>query len=326
MSGRNRHSLLRSLCLFLVALCSLHLLAQTPATGEPPQSAPANETASPKSPRLLANSNVKLGVGDLIEISVFGVPDLSNKIRVSGSGDIYLPLIDYVHVADLTTDEAPELIQKRLEDGGFVRGPHVSIFVDESASQAITMVGEVNHPGAYPAIGERRLFDLISTAGGLTDKAGRMVTIEHRGDPGQKVELQLSSNLAEDTQNNVAVFPGDTIIVSRAGIVYVVGDVNHPSGFRIEDNALTVLKALALAGGNTRTSALSKTRILRPTPTGVQEIPVNLKKILYAKAPDVAMVKGDILFIPGSAAKAAAYQTAQIAVALSTSLAVIAVQ
>jgi len=278
----------------------------------------------PQPPRLLANSNVKLGVGDLIEISVFGVPDLSTKARISGSGDVYLPLIDYVHLASLTTDEAQELIQKRLEDGGFVRGPHVSIFVDESASQAITLVGEVTRPGAYPAIGERRLFDLISAAGGLTDKAGRNVTIEHHGDPGQKVELQLSANLAEDTQDNVDVLPGDTIIVSRAGIVYVVGDVNRPSGFRIEDNTITVLKALALAGGSTRTSALSKTKILRETPNGIQEIPVNLKKVLYAKAPDMALVKGDVLFIPGSAAKTAAYRTADAAVSLSTSLAVVA--
>jgi len=129
----------------------------------------------------------------------------------------------------------------------------------------------------------------------LTDKAGRTVTIEHRG--GEKVELQLSSNLTEDTQNNVDVFPGDTIIVSRAGIVYVVGDVQHPSGFMMEDSAISVLKALALAGGSTRTSALNKTKILRQTPTGIQEIPVDLKKVLYAKAPDVAMVKGDVLFI-----------------------------
>src|SRR5208282_1298767 len=291
MAGWNHRFLLRSGYVFLVGLCSLHLLAQTPAAGETPQPAPASETASPQSPRLLANSNVKLGIGDLVEISVFGVPDLATKIRISGSGDIYLPLIDYVHVADLTTDEAQELIQKRLEDGGFVRGPHVSIFVDESASQAIVMVGEVVHPGAYPAIGDRRLFDMISAAGGLSEKAGRLVTIEHRGDTGQKVELHLSSNLAEDTQSNVEVFPGDTIIVSRAGIIYVVGDVNHPSGFLIEDNSLTVLKALALAGGNTRTSALSKTKILRQTPNGVQEIPVNLKKVLYAKAPDLPMVR-----------------------------------
>ena len=181
---------------------------------------------------------MKLGPGDLIEIAVFGVPDLSTKTRVSGSGDVYLPLIDYVHVADLTTDEAQVMIQKRLEDGGFVRGPHVSIFVDESASQAITMLGEVARPGPYPALGDRRLFDLISAAGGFSDKAGRNVTIERRGDPSQKVELQLSSsNLAENMKDNVDVYPGDTIIVSRAGIIYVVGDVNHPSGFVIEDNS-----------------------------------------------------------------------------------------
>ena len=320
MCGRYRRFLLRSLYILFVGMCCLRLMAQTPAVAEAPQ--PANATASPSSPRLLANSNVKLGIGDLIEIAVFGVPELSIKTRISGSGDIYLPLIDYVHVADLTTDEAQELVQKRLEDGGFVRGPHVSIFVDESAAQAVTLVGEVARPGPYPAIGDRRLFDLLSSAGGLTDKAGRTVTIEHRG--GEKVELQLSSNLTEDTQNNVDVFPGDTIIVSRAGIVYVVGDVQHPSGFMMEDSAISVLKALALAGGSTRTSALNKTKILRQTPTGIQEIPVDLKKVLYAKAPDVAMVKGDVLFIPGSGAKAAAYRTADAAMSLSTALAVVA--
>lgn len=328
MSGRNRGIFLRAFCALFVGLCSLYLLAQTPVTGVATPPAPASGMSSnppAQSSHLLANSNVKLGAGDLIEISVFGVPDLSNKMRVSGSGDIYLPLVDYVHVADLTTDEAQELIQKRLEDGGFVHGPHVSIFVDESASQAVTMVGEVAHPGPYPAIGDRHLFDLISAAGGLTDKAGHTVTIVRHGDAATKVVLELSSNLAEDTQNNVDVFAGDTIIVSRAGIIYVVGDVQHPSGFLIEDNALSVLKALALAGGSTRTSALNKTRILRQTPTGIQEIPINLKKVLYAKAPDIAMLRGDVLFVPGSAAKAAAYRTADAAVSLSTALGVVAV-
>ncbi|MGO9370171.1 MAG: polysaccharide biosynthesis/export family protein [Terriglobales bacterium] len=306
--------------MFLVSLCSLHLLAQTAATGVEPATG-----SSPSSRRLLANSNVNLGIGDLVEITVFGVPDLSAKVRISGSGDVYLPLINYVHVAGLTTDEAQALIEKRLEDGGFVRGPHVSIFVDESASQAITVLGEVARPGPYPAIGDRRLFDIISAAGGLTDKAGHNVTIEHRSDPDKRVELQISSNLADDTKDNVEVYPGDTIIVSRAGIIYVVGDVNHPSGFLIEDQTLSVLKALALAGGSTRTSALGKTRILRQTPTGVQEIPVDLKKVLYAKAPDLPLVKGDILFIPGSASKAAAYRTADAAMSLSTALAVVAI-
>jgi polysaccharide export outer membrane protein len=327
MSACNRRLILRSFFFICFGLCSLYLLGQTTAPAGTTQATGAQDSNSPPpSPSLPAESNVMLGIGDLIEVSVFGVPDLSTKTRVSGSGDVYLPLIDYVHVAGLTADEAQALIQKRLEDGGFVRAPHVSIFVGESASQSITVMGEVVRPGPYAAIGDRRLFDIISAAGGLTDRAGRNVTIEHRGKPVQRVELQLSLNLAEDTQNNVEILPGDTIIFSRAGIIYVVGAVEHPSGFRIEDNNITVLKALALAGGSTRTSSLNKAKILRETPNGMQEIPVKLKKVLYAKAPDVALVKGDVLFIPGSGAKAAAYRTADAAVSLSTTLAVIGVQ
>lgn len=339
MPRRNKGFAMRSMSAFFLMLWSLQLLAQTPLTEEtqkPPTpgtpaatSQPGNAgtttQAAPQNWHPVPHSNARLGVGDLIEVVVFGVPDLSTKSRISGSGDLYLPLIDYVHVADLSTDEAQELIQKRLEDGGFVRNPHVSIFVDEAASQSITVLGEVNRPGPYIANGERRLFDVISAAGGLSERAGRVVTVEHRDTPDKKVELQLSSNLSDDGKSNVDVFPGDTIIVSRAGIVYVVGDVNHPSGFMIDDVNLTVLKALALAGGSTRTSALNKTKILRQTPSGVQEIPVNLKKVMYAKAPDLPLVKGDVLFIPGSSAKAAAYRTGEAAMSMSTALAVVAV-
>jgi polysaccharide export outer membrane protein len=299
------------------------VVAQTPVNGEN-QPAAEKPVAPSSTTGPIANSNVKLGPGDLIEVSVFGVPELATKERVSSAGDLYLPLIDYVHVADLTTDEAQELIQKRLEDGGFVRSPHVSIFVDESASQAVMMVGELARPGAYPAIGERKLFDMISLAGGLTDRAGRTVVIVHRGDPDHKVELQLPRNLAEDTTHNVEIEPGDTIIVSRAGIIYVVGDVAHPSGFMVEDDRLTVLKALALAGGSTKTSSLNKTKILRPTSNGMEQIPVPLKKILHAKAQDIPLAKGDVLFIPGSSAKAAAYRSADAAMSLTTAVGVVA--
>ncbi len=308
-----------------VVLVSVGLFAQTAVTGDAARAAAEKQATAQRPSGTLANSNTKLGPGDLIEINVFGVPDLSTKTRVSSSGEVYLPLIDYVHVADLTTDEAQELIQKRLDDGGFVRNAHVSIFVDESASQAATIVGEVARPGTYPVIGDRRLFDLLSMAGGLTDKAGRQVVIERRADPEHKLQLQLPRNLAENTSANVEIEPGDTIIVSRAGIIYVVGDVAHPSGFLVEDDTLTVLKALALAGGQTHTSSLNKTKILRQTPNGVQQIPVALKKILHAKAPDVALLNGDVLFVPGSAAKAAGYRSADAAMSLSTALGVVAI-
>lgn len=324
MSGRVEKFVARSVCFFVVSFCGFRLVAQTPVAGETPSSAPEKQATSSRATGPIANSNIKLGPGDLVEISVFGVPELSTKARVSSTGEFYLPLIDYVHVADLTTDEAQELIQKRLEDGGFVRNPHVSIFVDESASQAIIMAGEIARPGAYPAIGERKLYDMLSLAGGVTGRAGRTVVIMHRGDPDHKVELQLPHDLAEDTTHNVEIEPGDTIIVSRAGIVYVVGDVAHPSGFTVEDDTLTVLKALALAGGSTKTASLNKTKILRPTPNGIEQIPVPLKKVLHAKAPDVALAKGDVLFIPGSSAKAAAYRSADAAMSLTTAVGVVA--
>jgi polysaccharide export outer membrane protein len=325
MFRRTRHCYLQSFCLLIFSLLSLPVLAQTPVTGDPALVPPAKEAASAEIPRIPAGSSTKLGAGDLIELSVYGVPDLSTKARIGNGGDVYLPLIDYIHVAGLTVDEAQELIQKRLEDGGFVRNPHASIFVNESASQAVNMMGEVSRPGAYPVIGDRHLFDLISAAGGLTEKAGRNVTIIHRQNPDQKVELHLPSSLADDTQNNVEITPGDTVIVSRAGIIYVVGDVARPSGFMIEDNSLTVLKVLALAGGGTRTSSLNGAKILRQTPNGVQQIPVRLKKVIQAKAIDIPMLKGDVLFVPGSATKSALYRSAEAAMSVSTTLAVVAV-
>ena len=325
MFRRTRRPGLQSLSLLIFSLLSLPALAQTPVPAEvAPIQSPSN-ASSPAFPSAPISSTARLGAGDLIELSVYGVPDLNTKARIGNGGDVYLPLIDYVHIADLSVDEAQDLIQKRLEDGGFVRNPHVSIFVNESASQAVNMIGEVSRPGAYPVIGERRLFDLISAAGGLTDKAGRNVTIIHRQNPDRKVELHLPSNLADDTENNVAITPGDTIIVARAGIVYVVGDVARPSGFMIEDNTLTVLKALALAGGGTRTASLNGSKILRQTPTGLQQIPIQLKKVMQAKAADIAMLKGDVLFVPGSAAKSVAFRTAEAAMSMTTALAVIAV-
>ena len=325
MFRRTRRFYFHSLYLLIVSL-SFPALGQTPVPGEITATAPAPAPeAAPAVPRAPMSSSARLGAGDLIELSVYGVPDLSTKARIGNNGDIYLPLIDYVHLGDLTVDEGQELIQKRLEDGGYLRNPHVSIFVNEAASQAVNMMGEVARPGAYPVLGERHLFDMITAAGGLTERAGRTVTILHRQNPDQKVELHLPASLAEDTQTNVEITPGDTIIVSRAGIVYVVGDVARPSGFMIEDNTLTVLKVLALAGGGTRTASLNGSKILRQTPTGVQEIPVQLQKVLRAKAPDIAMVKGDILFVPGSAAKAVAYRGAEAAASLTSALAIIAI-
>jgi polysaccharide export outer membrane protein len=270
------------------------------------------------------SSSLRLGAGDLLEVSVYNVPELSTKARVGNSGDVYLPLIDYVHVSDLTVEEAQALIAKRLEDGGFVRGPHVTIFLDESASQGVTMLGEVSKPGIYPAIGDRKLYDLISAAGGFTPSAGRKVSIIRQRDPSAPITVNLPRNLADDMQDNVEILPGDTITVPRAPVIYVVGDVARPAGLLVDNGNLTVLQALALAGGTNHTAKMSGVCIIRKGPAGMTQTKVPLKKMLEAKAPDVNLQADDILFVPLSGARVAAGRGFEAAISAATGVAILA--
>jgi len=291
------------------------------------QSGKASQSNPATSPVAAANENsslLRLGPGDLLEVGVYNVPELATKARVGNSGDVYLPLIDYVHVGDLTAEEAQELIEKRLEDGGFVRNAHVTIFVDESASQGVTILGEVAKPGIYPALGDRRLYDLISAAGGFTPSAGRKVSVIRQHSQAAPITVNLPRNLAEDFQDNVEIMPGDTITVPRAPIIYVVGDVGRPAGLLVDNGSLTVLQALALAGGTNRTAKMGGVRIIRKGPTGMTETRVPLKKMLEAKAPDINLQADDILFVPLSGARVAAGTGFSAAITAAAGLAIIA--
>ncbi len=268
--------------------------------------------APPLSKQSATSSALRLGAGDLIEISVYGVPELSTKARVSSNGDIYLPLIDYVHVDDLTPEEAQKLIEKRLADGGFLNNPHVTVFVDEYPSQSVSVLGQVAHAGPYQVLGEKRLYDLISDAGGLTERAGKTVIITRRDQADKPIKVTLSEGLADTAESNVTIHPGDTVVVERAGIVYIVGDVGHPTGVIMDNDRMTVLQAIALAGGTNKTAKLNGAKILRHTANGVVETPIQLKQILQAKKADQSLFADDILFVPGSAGKAAAYRAVDV--------------
>jgi polysaccharide export outer membrane protein len=278
------------------------------------QVAPANDSSS----------QLRLSSGDLLEVSIYNVPELATKARVGNSGDVYLPLIDYVHVGDLTVEEAQALIEKRLDDGGFVRNAHVTIFIDESAAQGVTVLGEVTKPGIYPALGDRRLYDMISAAGGFTASAGRKVSIIRQHSQSEPITVNLPRNLADDLQDNVVIEPGDTITVPRAPIIYVVGDVGRPAGLLVDNGSLTVLQALALAGGTNHTAKMGGIRIIRKGPTGMTETPVPLKKMLEAKAPDITLQADDILFVPLSGLRSAAGTGLNAALSATAGLAVIA--
>jgi polysaccharide export outer membrane protein len=311
------------------ALPAAQPLAQAAVETAPDNTQPAKASQSGPAPSQAGaayenSSLLKLGAGDLLEVGVYNVPELATKARVGNSGDVYLPLIDYVHVADLTVEEAQGLIEKRLEDGGFVRNAHVTIFLDESASQGVTILGDVVKPGIYPALGDRRLYDLISAAGGFAPTAGRKVSIIRQHSQAAPITVNLPRNLADDVQDNIEILPGDTITVPRAPIIYVVGDVGRPAGLLVDNGSLTVLQALALAGGTNHTAKMSGVCIIRKGPTGMTEMRVPLKKMLEAKAPDINLQADDILFVPLSGARVAAGRGFEAAVSLATGVAILA--
>jgi polysaccharide export outer membrane protein len=298
------------------AIGSVPNKADTPKAADVP--APAGVVASDSA------SPLRLSAGDLLEVSVYNVPELTTKARVGTSGDVYLPLIDYVHVSDLTVEEAQALIEKRLDDGGFVRNSHVTIFIDESAAQGVTILGEVSRPGIYPALGDRRLYDMISAAGGFTPSAGRKVSIIRQHTQTGPITVNLPRNLADDLQDNIDINPGDTITIPRAPIIYVVGDVGRPAGLLIDNGSLTVLQALALAGGTNHTAKLGGIRIIRKGPAGMTETRIPLKKMLEAKAPDITLQADDILFVPLSGVRSAADTGINAAISATAGLAILA--
>ncbi len=328
--ARLLHSLV---VLFLTALLSMSAAAQEQASKPAQQPVepvfpaavpvPSQPEASPAADESAPDS--RLGTGDLLDISVYNVPELNTKGRLGNNGDVYLPLIDYVHLAGLTVAEAQALIEKRLSDGGFVKNPHVTLNVDQSVSQGASLLGEVVRPGVYPIIGEPRLLDVISAAGGFTASAGQSITVTHRNQSDKPVTVPLSRKLTDNPASNIAVSPGDTILVHKADVVYVVGEVGRPSGFLMDSDNLTVLKAIALAGGTTRIAKMNGVKILRKGPNGMTEMPVELKKMLQAKLPDIPMKADDILFVPSSTRKVVMTRTVDAAIQAASAASIVAI-
>ena len=174
-----------------------------------------------------------------------------------------------VHLAGLTAKQAEALIAKKLADGEFYSDPQVTVFAKEYATQGVSVLGEVSKPGVYPVLGERRLFDVLSMAGGTNLKAGRIVSITRRDHPQSPEIVMLSNDPRESAKSNVPVFAGDTVVVSRAGVVYVVGDVHKPAGIVMDNGTdMTVLQAMAMAEGINPTAKLNDAKLIRKTPRG----------------------------------------------------------
>ena len=269
----------------------------------------------------------RIGSKDLLEITVFDAPDLNRSVRVAKDGGIRMPLIGTVKAVALTPRELGSVLEELLRRKHIMKDPQVNVFVSELQSHPVSVFGAVARPGVLQIRDSKTLLEVLSLAGGLAQDAGDTVIVMRAAgasgtsDPSQEqdgnetgadasqtaIEVDLKALLESgDSRSNVEVYPGDIVKVTRAGVVYVVGEVRRPGGFVLQSNEdISVLQALAMAEGLTPTAKKQNSVIIRTGENGARsEIPINLDEILKRKAPDQYLQTNDVVFIPSDKVKA----------------------
>lgn len=269
-----------------MAACALVLFVALTAFA---QSAPTN--------------SLLISPGDDLHISVQDMPEMEQYPRVTDAGEVPILGIGNVRVVDMTPGEAATAIRDRYVSGRYLNHPQVSVVVDQYATKNVTVLGEVRTPGAYPISTPRPILDVIALGGGLNEAANRQILVERHGDQNHPIHYNLSNDGELAIREQVLVNPGDTIVVPKAGIVYVLGDVNRPGGYTMSNNEskISLLEVLATAGGAQTTAKINHARLIRKADHSDTEIA--LGDIQKGKKPDFALEPGDILYVPFSFAK-----------------------
>ncbi len=278
-----------------------------------------------------------LGQGDRLSIQVFGANDLpTTPVDVSAEGDIVAPLVGRVHAGGMSVRGLESALTENYAK--FYKNPEVTVTVAEYRSEPVTVVGSVNTPGVVQLRRPTRLMEVLSQAGGLRQDAGNSAFVTSNrpanNSSGQTNDQEFTTQEidlrkiieGEDPNLNILVRPNDLITIPKAKMVYVIGDVGRPGGYVLDEhsNALSVLQALALAGGVNKTAKAGQSRILRRGNSGSErtESKINLSKILSDKAPDVELHADDILFVPNSVAKNAGARALEAAIDIGTGVAI----
>jgi len=225
-------------------------------------------------------------------------------------------MVREVKVGGMDEWSAARSIEAALVAQGMLLHPQVSVLVTAYAGQDVSVLGEVARPGVYPYTVHHRLLDVISAASGLSQNAGRLVNVFHRGDPNTPHAVVLDpSGTDSATDHNPELAPGDTVQVSRAGLVYVIGDVVRPGGFPVDPaQGLTIVQALSLAWGPTQNAAANRALLIREQKGGRTLTTLNLKRLLHGQEPDQPVHDRDILFVPDSMAKNLINRTVESAI------------
>ena len=247
--------------------------------------------------------------GDSFQMQVYNVPKMDFHGRLDESGSVSIPLIGSVHLAGLSVVEAERLLEKTLKEQQLINDPQVAITVLESPDRLATITGEVKNPGSIQIYGEKHLLDVISSAGGLTPAASQNISIYRRG-RSDAVQIYLGSDAAALSSANIRIAPGDTIVVPKVGVVYVIGATHVQGAIPLKNSSpLTLIQALSLAGGVNFEAARGKARLLRVNGDGRTEIAFDVTRLLNEQSKehiaDMVLQNDDIILIPTSQMKAA---------------------
>jgi polysaccharide export outer membrane protein len=244
-----------------------------------------------------------IGPGDVLHVQVLNTPEMEQHPRVTDAGEIPLIGVGNLTVAGLTPGAAAAKIRERLISMNYMNHPEVTVTVDAYATQTVSVLGQVKLPGAYPISTPRSILSVVALAGGLTDTADYRITIERKDPSQQPVGYTLSNDPRAAIAQDVQVFPGDTVIVPKAGIVYVLGDVPKPGGFVMQNthSQLTALEAVALAGGTLPSAVPSHAKLIRrEADGGFKEVALNFSAMQKGKQSDLVLEQDDVIYIPFS--------------------------
>jgi polysaccharide export outer membrane protein len=252
----------------------------------------------------------KIGRDDLIGITVYDSPELTRTVRVDPNGEIRLPMVQqHIKAAGLYPSELEKAVTTALIGENVLVDPIVTVSVVEYRSRPITVTGAVKTPLTFQDTGTVTLLEAISRAGGLADNAGSEILVSHPP-PGTNDKLvtlteRIPARALFNTENqalNLELHGGENIRVPEAGRIFVAGNVKHPGVFPITDGSeSSVLKALALSEGLDSFTG-NKAYIYRVEGNGNKnEIPIDVKKIVARKSPDVPLYANDMLYVPNKA-------------------------
>lgn len=251
----------------------------------------------------------KIGAKDLLEITVFQLPDLNQTVRVSEDGSITLPLLGKVAIAGLTKEELEKKLAVLLFEKNFLKNARVTVFIKEYQSSQVAVIGAVVKSGMYDLIGHTTLLQMISQAGGLTDRASNELFIL-REDKKTRVQSRIVIDLDDlinkgNQKLNVPLESGDTINIPIDQIinVFVFGEVRNPGALQVRmSKKITILQAIAQAGGLTEGASKRGITVTRKDRKSGKEtkIKLNLNDVIKGRIPAIELQEGDVVYVPNS--------------------------